>query len=172
MAARARNNNTLQMLIEPPPYINDNTWKIYMKIETHKYKVATRARNNIAVQMIIEPPPYIHKNDKTWKIYMIIETQKIMDNRSLPYIQTLEQTTITLTMINLAQQIFLFSGLPVDFFVPFQSFFLSSLVNMYTKILISQQQEEEWREFAKSWILVLNLHVAAFSRRIYPTFTY
>ena len=97
---------------------------------------------------------------------MIIETQKIMDNRSLPYIQTLEQTTITLQMINPAQQIFLCLVCLLTFFVPLQSFFLSSLVNMYTKILISQQQEEEWREFAKSWILVLNLHVAVFSRRI------
>ena len=79
------------------------------------------------------------------------------------YVHTMEQTsTTTLTMINLAQQIFLFLVCLLTFFVPLQSFFLSSLVNMYTKILISQQQEEEWREFAKSWILVLNLHVAAF----------
>ena len=79
--------------------------------------------NNIALQMIIEVPhTYVHK---------------------------MEQTTTTLTMINLAQQIFLFSGLPVDFFVPLQSFFLSSLVNMYTKILISQQQERSGESLQK-----------------------
>ena len=36
----------------------------------------------------------------------------------------------------------------------------------YTKLLISQEEGEEWRRWAKSWITVLNLHVAVFSRRI------
>ena len=77
------------------------------------------------------------------------------------HVHTMEQTTTTLTMINLAQQIFLFLVCLLTFLCRYIKFLFVKF-GKYTKILISQQQKEEWREFAKSWILVLNLHVAAF----------